>query len=118
MVSAMAAQPFRSGSSPRRTKRRIELLLCFIIEVFIWKPFSLCWETLNPCRPPQDPALVDHLRLFSFVILMEVRLFSQCDVQYRKAVRQLHDHVFRLSRFFVCPLPWPFLFPAKKQKRP
>src|SRR5262245_33978751 len=105
MVSAMAAQPFRSGSSPRRTRRRIELLLCFIIEVFIWKPSCLCWETLNPCRPPQDHALVDRLGLSSFVILMEVCLFSQCDAQYRKAVRRLHDHVSLLSRSFPCLLP-------------
>src|SRR5262245_47379509 len=105
MVSAMAAQPFRSGRTPRRTIRRIELLLCSIIGVFIWKPSCLCWETLNLCRPLQDLALVDHLRLSSFVSLMEVRLFSLCDAQYRKAVRRLHDHVSRLSRSLPCPLP-------------
>src|SRR5262249_24910370 len=118
MVTAMAAQPFRSGSSPRRTKSRIELLLCFIIEVFIWKPSCLCRETLGPCRPPQDLALVDRLHLSSFVSLMEVRLFSQCDAQSRKAIRRMPDHASRLSRFFVCPLPSPFPFPVRKPKRP
>src|SRR5262245_58299026 len=105
MVSAMAAQPFRNGRSPRRTRRRIELLLCSTNEVFIWKPSCLCWETLNLCRPPQGLALVDHPRLSSFVVLMEVRLFSRCDAQYRKAVRHLRDHVSPLSRSFPCPLP-------------